>query len=136
MTMYMRFTAPLVAGFVLAAPMGPSAQAPAARAPQTAANSSTAAPSVTVADYTRAVGLQAQYTGKAPDVVNPPVWLKSGRFWYRKSVAGGRAFVIVDPAAGTKRPAFDHAKLAGAIGAATGKSTTAASLPFTTFAMS
>ena len=45
--------------------------------------------SVTIADYTRAVGLQQQFTGRALNVVDQAVWLPSGKVWYRKSVAGG-----------------------------------------------
>ena len=41
--------------------------------------------------------------GAAINVPDAPTWLPSGKFVYRKSVKGGRAFVIVDPATGTKR---------------------------------
>nr|WP_055502302.1 DPP IV N-terminal domain-containing protein [Nonomuraea pusilla] len=41
-----------------------------------------------------------------------PAW-REGRFWYRSE---GR-FLLVDPRTGTKEPAFDHPRLAAAIGA-------------------
>jgi dipeptidyl aminopeptidase/acylaminoacyl peptidase len=90
---------------------------------------------MTVADYERALGLQAKFSNKALNVAEPATWLPSGKFWYRKSVAGGNAFVIVDPVALTKTPAFDHARLATALGAASAKSYTATTLPFATFTL-
>ena len=45
-----------------------------------------------------------------------PRWIDAERFWYRRDGADGkREFFLVDPAAGTKRPAFDHAALAAAL---------------------
>src|SRR6187455_2710794 len=90
---------------------------------------------VTLADYTRALGLQAKYTGQALNVAEPPVWLPSGKFWYRKTVKGGRRVVLVDPAAPSQKPAFDHQRLAVALSAALAKSFTAVTLP-TTLALS
>ena len=44
-----------------------------------------------------------------------PQWIDGGaRFWYAVSNGAGRRFVLVDPAAGTREPAFDHARLAAA----------------------
>ena len=38
-----------------------------------------------------------------------PQWIDGGaRFWYAVSNGVGRRFVLVDPAAGTREPAFDH----------------------------
>lgn len=42
-------------------------------------------------------------------------WLPDGRFWYRDYAEDGATFMLVDPAKGTKAPAFDHAKLATAL---------------------
>ena len=43
-------------------------------------------------------------------------WLgDSGRFWYRRDTEAGHEWVMFDPAAGAKVPAFDHAALAAAI---------------------
>ena len=50
-----------------------------------------------------------------------PQWIEGGaRFWYAVSNGAGRRFVLVDPAAGTRGPAFDHARLAAALAAASG----------------
>jgi dipeptidyl aminopeptidase/acylaminoacyl peptidase len=42
----------------------------------------------------------------------------------------GTRFVLVDPAAGIREPAFDHARLAAALGSAAGQPVTADALPF------
>ncbi len=47
--------------------------------------------------------------------VASPTWLPDGRFWYRDRGADGITFTLVDPAKGTKAPAFDHVKLANAL---------------------
>ena len=47
-------------------------------------------------------------------------WLDDGRFWYRDYVSDGWDFVIVDPSHQTRVPAFDQAKLAAALNAASG----------------
>src|SRR4029077_1530025 len=49
-----------------------------------------------------------------------PNWLPDDRFTYRITTAEGNEFLIVDPAKGTREPAFDHAKLAAALSAAAG----------------
>jgi dipeptidyl aminopeptidase/acylaminoacyl peptidase len=90
---------------------------------------------MTVADYERALGLQAKYEGQVVDAPDAPTWLPSDRFWYRKSVRGGNAFVLVDSATASKRPAFDHARLAAALSSAAGKPYTATKLPFVAFAL-
>jgi dipeptidyl-peptidase-4 len=50
--------------------------------------------------------------------VDHPAWLTDGRFWYRDRSADGVTFVLVEPAKGTKGPAFDQAKIAAALSAA------------------
>src|ERR1700722_15468694 len=47
-----------------------------------------------------------------------PMWMADGRFWYRDFGPDGLTFMVVDPAKGTKTPAFDHVKLANALTAA------------------
>src|SRR5437660_1352328 len=85
---------------------------------------------VTRADYERAAALRRQYDGLALNVVDRSNWIgKTDRFWYRKSVKGGYEFVVVDAEALTKKPAFDHEKLAVSLSAATGKKYTAITLP-------
>lgn len=60
-----------------------------------------------------------------------PQWIDGGaRFWYAVSDGAGRRFVLVDPAAGTREPAFDHALLAAALGAASGQRVDPEALPF------
>jgi dipeptidyl-peptidase-4 len=45
-----------------------------------------------------------------------PQWIDGGGcFWYAVSNGVGRRFVLVDPAAGTREPAFDHARLAAGV---------------------
>jgi dipeptidyl aminopeptidase/acylaminoacyl peptidase len=62
-----------------------------------------------------------------------PNWISGERFWYRVTTAQGSEFVLVDPEKGTRAPAFDHAKMASALTAATGSIYDAGRLPFTTF---
>ncbi len=60
-----------------------------------------------------------------------PQWIDGGaRFWYAVSNGVGRRFVLVDPAAGTREPAFDHARLAAALAAASGQQVDPEALPF------
>ncbi|MEV0384678.1 DPP IV N-terminal domain-containing protein [Nonomuraea sp. NPDC050643] len=56
-----------------------------------------------------------------------PQWIGEGpAFWY--AVDG--TFVLVDPPAGTREPAFDHARLAAGLAAASGHEVDPAALPF------
>ena len=60
-----------------------------------------------------------------------PVWIgKGASFWYRKEGPGGHSFFVVEPTTGSRKPAFDHAKLANALGTASGEEVDAAALPF------
>ncbi|RGC66730.1 Prolyl tripeptidyl peptidase precursor [Micromonospora sp. MW-13] len=60
-----------------------------------------------------------------------PQWIDGGaRFWYAVSNGAGRRFVLVDPAAGSREPAFDHARLAVALAAASGQQVDREALPF------
>src|SRR5690242_12764444 len=61
-----------------------------------------------------------------------PHWFEgNNRFWYRNDLPGGaKEFVLVDAVGGTRRPAFDHAKLAAALAKATGRTDKADHLPF------
>jgi hypothetical protein len=88
-------------------------------------------------DYARAERFLAQHTTPlVSGVPGRPTWLPDGRFWYRVSVAGGAEFILVDPARRRRAPAFDHARLAEALSAATGRSIEAAALPFQRFDLS
>lgn len=85
----------------------------------------------TMADYQRALGLENRFDGLVINDPGEPEWLGDAlRFWYRKSVEGGDAFVLVDAEAQQKRPAFDHERLAEALSAATGEDYTGVTLPF------
>lgn len=85
----------------------------------------------TLEDYQRAHDLQK----KAHDlVVNTPgatLWIgDSDRFWYSRPVLGGTEYMLVNAETGTKKHAFDQAKLAAAVSKATGHPYSALTLPF------
>jgi len=85
----------------------------------------------TAADYARSEQLNARYQSLALNVADHQTWIgKTSRFWYRRSVKGGYEFMRVDAATLEKRVAFDHAKVAQALDAATGSQYTAVTLPF------
>jgi len=71
----------------------------------------------TRADYERAATLRQRAEGAVFKMRVTPHWDADGaRFWYRNDLAGGcRAFIRVDADRGTRRPAFDHARLAAAL---------------------
>ncbi len=84
----------------------------------------------TQADYARAQGLREKYQNLVFNAAEPPTWIgETNRFWYRKSVNGGHEFVLADADKLTKAPAFDHAKVAAALG----PKYKAETLPFQTF---
>ena len=66
-------------------------------------------------------------------LVQPHFIGTSDRFWYRSATRGGAEFVLFDPARRTRRPAFDHGRLAAALAAASGKACDPKALPFETF---
>jgi dipeptidyl aminopeptidase/acylaminoacyl peptidase len=87
---------------------------------------------ITPADYELARTVREKFQPLAINLPGPVSWIeKTGRFWYRKSVKGGHEFVLVDAAAQTRKPAFDHARLAASLSAATGAAVTPLALPFT-----
>lgn len=45
-------------------------------------------------------------------------WLDDGRFWYRDVDSSGASYVVVDASKGTRTSAFDQARLAAAVSAA------------------
>ena len=87
---------------------------------------------VTRDDYERGLSMRERYRDLALNIVDAPEWVKGPghRFWYRKTVAGGNTFVLVDADAGTRGPAFDHEKVAESLSNATGKHYTAVTFPF------
>ncbi len=87
---------------------------------------------ITEDDYARAERALSRYT--SPMVLNAsvfPSWLPGDRFWYRSESSDGQAFLLVDPARGTKAPLFDHGRMARAVSAVMDSSFTAQNLPFT-----
>ncbi|MGD9902555.1 MAG: DPP IV N-terminal domain-containing protein [Vicinamibacterales bacterium] len=94
-------------------------------------------PAVTAADYARAEKFLAAAVN--PLVVGGTVnatWLPDDRFTYRSTVADGFQFLLVDPAARTRVPAFDHERLAAALATASKATIDAKRLPFTTIELS
>jgi hypothetical protein len=86
---------------------------------------------VTAADYARAEKFLA--AGVNPLVVGgsaSATWLPDERFTYRSTAADGVTFYLVSPAAKTRVPAFDHAKVAAALATAAGATISATALPF------
>lgn len=86
---------------------------------------------VTTADYARAerfLGWNASNLIAGAEV--DPAWVDGDRFLYRSRRFGTSTFMLVDPAAGTVRPAFDHARLAAALSLAADTSYEASTLPF------
>ena len=89
----------------------------------------------TVADYERAEKFMNYNTNPLVDRSGVrPNWIgDTDRFWYRAMTSQGAEFVMVDPATGSRMPAFDHAKLAAALSTVAGANYTAQKLPFLTF---
>ncbi len=118
---------PLAAVCVLLAVNAPSGQEHRADAPRP----------ITAADYARAERFLASSVN--PLVIGGQVsanWLPGDRFWYRYQVPDGYEFVLVDPVARTRKPAFDHARLASALSTFVKSSYAAHTLPFQTIAFS
>jgi dipeptidyl aminopeptidase/acylaminoacyl peptidase len=92
----------------------------------------TASAQGTLADYQRAIELKKTYESAALNITEPAHWLDAGRFWYSKLNTGGHQFIVMDVGTRTKRPLFDHEKLAAALSKAAGQSYTAGTLPFST----
>lgn len=62
-----------------------------------------------------------------------PHWLDGDRFWYRDRTPAGGEFILVDPGAGSRAPAFDHARLAAALSMAADTAYEPFKLPFEDF---
>ena len=85
---------------------------------------------LSAADYARAEKFMGYNTNPLVYHAVRPTWTSDERLWYRDSDAVGAHFVIFDPVKLTKEPAFDHAKLAAALSAASGQTYEANKLPF------
>ena len=86
----------------------------------------------TRADYERALSLGRRTEGKVFKETIEAHWLPGNKaFWYRNDLGGGRReFVLVDALKGERRRAFDHARLAAALGKAAGREVVGERLPF------
>jgi dipeptidyl-peptidase-4 len=94
--------------------------------------SAASAQQFTSADYARAEKFMGYNTTPLVyGVPSRPVWLEDGRFWYHVTSPSGSEFIVVDPAAGSRSPAFDQAKLAAAFGSAANATYDMHHLPFT-----
>jgi hypothetical protein len=82
--------------------------------------------------YERADRLRARWEGRVfPERVTPHWLADDAGFWYRNDgPKGTRAFVLVDAERGTRTPAFDHERLARALGQALKEEVRADRLPF------
>ena len=87
-------------------------------------------------DYARANSLAQRVTGKTVRASVKPNWIgQTGRFWYSNDLGEGRhEFLVVDPAAPSRRPAFNSARMAAALTKTLGKKVDAAHLPIDTIA--
>ena len=88
----------------------------------------------TARDYANADRLAQRLGGLVVGAADMPNWSSnSNSFVYRRSVRGGYTFVWVDANTQLRRAAFDHARLADALAAATKRPVTPVTLPFTSF---
>jgi dipeptidyl-peptidase-4 len=89
---------------------------------------------LTAEDYSRAERYLGATTAPLVTGVSVrPTWVENGRFWYRTTVPNGSAFFMVDPARRSRVSAFDQARLAAALSAATGGRYSENQLPFQGF---
>ena len=80
--------------------------------------------SVSAADYARAESFLSAST--SPMIFKTsvrPEWVDSHRFWYKNSLPVGTEYIMVDALEKGRLPAFDHEKLAKALGEASGTTT-------------
>ena len=85
----------------------------------------------TQADYDRALGLREATANKVFKQRVRPNWSSDNtRFWYRNDLADDeREFVMVDVETGKRKDAFDHKRLAEALGKAAGQKVSPSRLP-------
>ncbi len=88
--------------------------------------------------YARADKLRDFAIGNAFNLKIQPHWQEGdAKFWYRADGHGGsKQFLEVETARGHRYPAFDHAKLAAALGTAANATVAADRLPFNEFQFS
>lgn len=94
-------------------------------------------PALTAADYARAEKFLGYNTTLLVSGMGVrPNWLPDGWFWYRHTIARDTELILVDPSRKTKGRAFDQAKLAAALSAASGTTYDSLRLPITQFEFS
>ncbi len=132
----------LIQGGGLAPAPSPEATAPAPRAQVRPAAVPAPAEKVTVTykptpdelevSAQRAGQLAAKFRGRVFKASVAPHWFADNtKFWYRNDLKGSaREFILVDAERGTRRPAFDHDRLAAALSKAAGRKYEASRLPF------
>lgn len=85
---------------------------------------------LTAEDYARAERSLSQHTaGLVLGSTVSAQWLDDGRFWYRNRTADGTEFILVDPERRTRARAFDHDRMATALGAELGSQIPVGELP-------
>jgi dipeptidyl aminopeptidase/acylaminoacyl peptidase len=90
---------------------------------------------LTVKDYERAENLLSYRTAPLIDGgMTNMNWVNNDVFTFRSLTPKGSMYYVVDAAKGTKALAFDHTKLAATLAVTTGKTFTAETLPFQSFA--
>jgi dipeptidyl-peptidase 4 len=83
-----------------------------------------------IEDYARAERFLGQSTNPLMHgTAGRPAWLANGRFWYRATTPAGGTWYAVNPARRLRAPAFDHARLAAALGSAAGTTVEGDRLP-------
>jgi dipeptidyl aminopeptidase/acylaminoacyl peptidase len=88
----------------------------------------------TVEDYERARTILQRLPSPDGVMASNPVWIdETNRFWYRRGLAPGHEFILVDAEGGTRAHAFDHDAVAAALAEALGRSVEPRALPFNTF---
>ena len=117
-----------------AAPVAPALALAAAALALALAAPALAAQQVTESAYARAEQFLPWHAAKlvSGDQVAPE-FFDGDRFWFRSRTGSGHEFVVVDPAAATRRPAFDHARLAAALSIAADTAYEGRALPFDEF---
>ena len=90
----------------------------------------------TADDYARAEKFMGYNTNPLvygtvrPNWIDPAEGRTAERCWYRVTRPEGSEFILVDPGSASKRPAFDHARLAAALSKTAGSTYDAKKLPF------
>lgn len=88
---------------------------------------------VTVEDYERADRFRTKLGDLVYHGAVQPHWLdKTNMFWYRNQIPGGKEFLLVDADKKSRKPVFDHKRLADALSKVTEKAFTKITLPFDT----